>query len=178
MYLNRKLGTLASVWGITGAVGLLLYAITKMVRHMLDAFAMELNIWHYAAMLGFAVFMAYTEGYKGFQKSFSPRVASRAVYLRQHSTWLRLLLAPLFSIGYFHTTRAKQITVIVISIVITLIVILFRQIPQPWRGVLDVGVIVGLSWGIIATLIYYAKFVTAKVVAYDPMVVEPTGNQD
>ena len=105
-------------------------------------------------------------------------MASRAVYLRQHSTWLRLLLAPLFSIGYFHTTRAKQITVIVISIVITLIVILFRQIPQPWRGVLDVGVIVGLSWGIIATLIYYAKFVTAKVVAYDPMVVEPTGNQD
>ena len=47
------------------------------------------------------------------------------------------------------------------------------MIPQPWRGVLDFGVIVGLSWGIIATVIYFAKFWGASEVTFAPEVIEP-----
>lgn len=162
------------VWGVCGAIGILLFAIIRMFGHVLEAFEMELGVWHYVTLVFWTVFMAYSEGIKGFQKSFSPRVAARAVYLRDKSTWLRLVLAPFFSIGFFHTTRRKQITVIVLVVVISLIVIGFRQIPQPWRGVLDFGVVVGLTWGIVATLIFFAKFAFAENVDYDPMVVEPT----
>ncbi len=164
------------VWGVCGALGILVYAISRMSGHVQEAFAMELGVWHYLTLVGWTLFMAYSEGYRGFQKSFSPRVAARAVYLRDKSTWLRFCLAPLFSIGFFHTTRRKQITVVVLVIVISLVVIGFRQISQPWRGVLDFGVVVGLSWGILSTLIYFVKFALAEKVTYDAMVVEPTTN--
>ncbi len=170
VYLNRSLGSLAAIWGILGVLTLLGFAIWRMAGHMLDATSFQLGITHYIVGALWTVFMAYSEGYKGFQKSFSPRVASRAVYLKEHCTGLRFALAPFFCIGYFHATRKRIITVTVLIAMITLIVILFRYIPQPWRGVLDFGVIVGLSWGVTATLCYFVKFWFAKEVTHDPEV--------
>ena len=174
MFLNRKLGTIAAFWGLTGALTILAYAVVRMTRHASEAFTYDLGIVHYLALVGFAGFMAYSEGYKGFQKGYSPRVASRALYLRDRSTMLRLLLAPLFCMGFFHAPRKRRIVVVVLLLGIALIVVLFQFIPQPWRGVLDVGVIVGLSWGIIATLVYFAKFWRAETIDFDAEVIEPS----
>ncbi|MCS7471425.1 hypothetical protein NZK35_32665 [Stieleria sp. ICT_E10.1] len=57
-------------------------------------------------------------------------------------------------------------------ILITSIVVLFRFIPQPWRGILDFGVIIGLSWGIVATLYFLAKYWRSADVPFDGEVVE------
>jgi len=124
-----------------------------MTGHVSDAFTGpdELGIWHYIVGGVWVVFMGYSEGYKGFQKGYS---------------------APLFCLGFINSTKRRRIVVWVLLIVITLIVILFKQIDQPWRGVLDLGVVVGLSWGIIATLVFLVKFWMAKEVTYDPEVVE------
>ena len=173
-YLNRTLGTLGTLWGVGGAVTLLSFAVTRMTKPMIEAFSepYELGIWHYIVGGLWVVFMGYSEGYKGFQKGYSPRVASRALYLRDKCTWVRLLLAPLFCLGFINSTKRRRIVVFAILAVITLIVVLFKYIPQPWRGVLDMGVVVGLSWGIIATLVFLVKFWMAKEVTYDPEVVE------
>ena len=173
-YLNRTLGTVGTLWGVAGAITLLSFALTRMTKPMLEAFSgdYKLGIWHYVVGGLWVVFMGYSEGYKGFQKGYSPRVASRALYLRDKCTWVRLLLAPLFCLGFINSTRRRRIVVFVLLTVITLIVILFKYIPQPWRGVLDLGVVVGLSWGIIATLVFLVKFWMADEVTYDPEVVE------
>lgn len=102
--------------------------------------------------------MGYSEGYKGFQKSFSPRVAARANYLRDHATWIRAIFAPAFCMGFFDSTRKRKIVLWVLLIAVTSFVILFQFIPQPWRGVLDLGVVFGLSWGLIATLVFFFKY--------------------
>lgn len=174
MYLSRTLGTIASIWGVIGAITLLSFAVSRMTGHTMEAFTYQLGIWHYLVLVAWTFFMGYSEGYRGFQKGYSPRVASRAIYLRDRCTWLRLFLAPFFCLGFLHATRRRQITVVVLLVLITLIVVLFRQIPQPWRGVLDFGVVVGLSWGILATIIYYVKFWIAGNSEFDPEVVEPT----
>lgn len=172
-YLNRMLGTIGTIWGVAGAVTLLSFAISRMAGHTLEAFSgvYELGIWHYLVAGVWTFFMAYCEGYKGFQKGYSPRVAARALYLRDKCTWLRLILAPLFCLGFIHSTKRRKITIFVLLIMITLIVMLFRYIPQPWRGVLDLGVVVGLSWGLTATLVFVVKFWMAKEVTFDPEVV-------
>ena len=174
-FLSRGLGSLGALWGVGGALAILGYAVSKMVRATLEAFSseFELTFWHYVVMVLWTFFMAYSEGYKGFQKGYSPRVASRAVYLRDKCTVLRLALAPFFCLGFFHAPRKRKITVVILAIGISLIVILCKMIPQPWRGVLDFGVIVGLSWGIIATVIYFTKFWGASEVTFDPEVIEP-----
>ena len=173
-YLNRTLGTIGTIWGIVGAVVLLSMAISRMLGHVFEAFSgdYQLGIWHYLVGGVWLFFMAYSEGYKGFQKGYSPRVASRALYLRDKSTWLRLILAPLFVLGFINSTKRRKITIIILLVVISLIVMFFKHIPQPWRGVLDLGVAVGLSWGLIATLVFLVKFWTADKVTFDPEVVE------
>lgn len=158
MQLPRALGMIAAFWGVGGAVTLLGFGVSRMVTQCLDAMSYKLNALHVIVLLGWTFFMAYSEGYRGFQRGYSPRVAARALYLRKHSTPLRLLLAPLFCMGFFHAPLKRRITVVVLLVMISLLVIAFRQLPQPWRGVLDFGVAVGLTWGIVATLIYFFKY--------------------
>ncbi|MFN3193500.1 MAG: hypothetical protein ACE361_23510 [Aureliella sp.] len=173
MFLNRQLGSIAMLWGVAGTVAFLLFPILRMLVHVREAWESDLGIEHYGLAAVWTAFMAYSEGYRGFQKSFSPRVAARAIYLKEKATWLRLLLAPLFCIGLFHATRRKQITVIILMMLIALIVIGFRQIPQPWRGVLDVGVIIGLTWGAVATVAFFLKLFSSKEIEHLAQVVEP-----
>ena len=178
-YLNRTLGTIGTIWGVAGAVTLLSFAVGRMAGHMplkrSPAHTPVNTNWESGTTLVggvWTLFMGYSEGYKGFQKGYSPRVAARALYLRDKCTWPRLILAPLFCLGFINSTRRRRITIAVLLVVISLIVIFFKHIPQPWRGVLDLGVVVGLSWGLIATLVFLVKFWIAKEVPFDPEVVE------
>jgi hypothetical protein len=41
--------------------------------------------------------------------------------------------------------------------VITLLVWLLRITPQPWRGIVDGGVVVALAWGAIAMLVLLVR---------------------
>ena len=36
-------------------------------------------------------------------------------------------------------------------------VVLLRFTPQPWRGIVDAGVVVGLSWGVVTILVYWTR---------------------
>ncbi|MEM8734055.1 MAG: hypothetical protein AAGG44_07530, partial [Planctomycetota bacterium] len=67
MYLNRKLGSIAMFWGIGGTVAFLAFPIVRMLGHVQEAFASELGIEHYGLAAVWTAFMAYSEGYRGFQ---------------------------------------------------------------------------------------------------------------
>lgn len=172
MFLNHKWGTLAALWGVIGAISILSYAVVRMVGPTREAINFHWNAAHYLVLILWSAFMAYSEGYRGFQRGYSPRVAARAVYLRHRCTPVRLALAPLFCMGFFHAPRKRRITVVVLVILIATIVVLFRFIPQPWRGILDFGVLIGLSWGISATLFFLITFWRSDEVPFDAEVVE------
>ena len=143
-------GTLAVIWGLAG-IGLLLgQAIYRLTLISLVGLSMPLHWYHWAALAGWVLFMAYSEGYRGFQKNFSPRVAARAAYLYRHATVLRALMAPLFCMGYFHIERRRQIVVFSITLAVIGFIIGAHYLPQPWRGIVDLGVVIGLAWGLVA----------------------------
>ncbi len=106
----------------------------------------------YAFAAVWLIFMGYAEGYKGFQKRFAPRVVARAWHLAANPRWHHLLLAPAFCIGYFHGSRRRLITSWAITIGVVLIVMVVKQVSQPWRGIVDLGVVLGLGWGLVAVL--------------------------
>ena len=106
--------------------------------------------------------MAYFEGYKGFQKGFSPRVAARLYFLLGNVTYKRFLLAPLFCLGFFDAERKRIIFIYCLTSVIFLMVKFVEQVPMPWRGILDVGVVVGLSWGLLSVTFYSIKAFTSR----------------
>ena len=69
-----------------------------------------------------------------------------------------MLLAPLFCMAFFHARPSNlRLAWGRLTIILELIV-LVHMLPQPWRGIVDVGVVIGLGWGALATL---ALFVAA-----------------
>ena len=95
-------------WAIIGVSVLLLRAIIGLSKHAANAIEGGLSAWQWTALVAFALFMLVAEGYRGFQKKFSPRTAARVKYLRDHPTLLRIVLAPLFSMGFFHANRKTK----------------------------------------------------------------------
>ena len=145
---------LAPLWGIGGFIAILVYALYRLIPVTIAAFAWEFAWWHWALLFINTLLMAYYEGFKGFQRGYSPRVAARARYLGDHGNPSDCLLAPLFCMAYYAAPRRRVIATWILTIFITLMIVLFQYLPQPTRGILDAGVVVGLSWGLLATLYY------------------------
>ena len=150
-------GQIAAIWGVTGVCLLLGSAVYRLSIIAIDSFEFSFQWYHWLVLVVNIVFMAHSEGYKGFQNNFAPRVAARARYLKFNPRPLHVIFAPLFCMGYFYATRKRMITAYIVLLGIVLLILIFHQISQPWRGILDVGVIVGLSWGIVSLLIYFVQ---------------------
>ena len=139
---------LAAVWGAAGLAGLLAYAIARLLGVIVAGAALPWDWPHWIAAAANAAFMAWSEGYRGFQLRFSPRCAARVKWLAQNPAPLRGLLAPLFVMGYFGAPRSRVIATSVLTIAIVIAIVVVHALPQPWRAVLDIGVVIGLSWGL------------------------------
>jgi len=109
------------------------------------------------------VFMAWSEGYKGFQKAFSPRVVKRAYWLAEKPSPGLVLIAPIFVMGLVHATRKRLIASWILVIAITVLVWMVRHLDQPWRGAVDAGVVVGLTWGVLSIWILWYRAVLGSV---------------
>lgn len=166
-------GRLSVFWGLAG-VGLVLgYAIVRLARIGFDSFSYGYEWYHWLILIASVVFMAWSEGYKGFQKSYSPRLAARIRYLRDNPGVTPAVLSPLFGMGFFHTTRRRLIGSYVLLVMIVIFIIIAHQLPQPWRGILDLGVVVGLSWGLVTILVYSWIALTRDKFPYSPELPEP-----
>jgi len=166
-------GTIGAFWGVAGVVLLLTSAVWRLTPIAMAAFNEELLWYHWGSLLAVVFGMAYAEGYVGFQQRFSPRVAARARYLRERSNLLHVILAPLFCMGYFHATKRRQITSISLTAGIIVLVVLVRFVSQPWRGIIDAGVVVGLAWGICSVVVFSVQALGSAAFPYSPEVPEP-----
>jgi hypothetical protein len=169
------LKTGGALWGIVGVLMLLGSAVYRLSFLALDAFSYDFFWYHWVSFALIMLFMAYAEGFRAFQQGFSPRVAARAKYLRDNPRVAHVILAPLFCMGFFHATRRRQITSISVTAGIILLVLMVRLLPQPWRGIIDAGVIVGLAWGLVSLLIFAIKALSADEFGYSPEVPEGDG---
>ncbi len=150
----------AVIWAIFGLVVLLVFASWRLSLYTIESFTMPLNWLHWLVFIGWAIFMAHGEGYKGFQLKFSPRFAARCKYLLSNATWLQTLLAPLFCMAYFHAPKKRVFATFALTVMIIAFIFAFRLIPQPWKGLLDFGVVLGLVWGLVSTIYYLIKAFT------------------
>jgi hypothetical protein len=167
---GNRLGAAAAAWAVLGWSGVLVYAIVRLAAIAAEALAGGLTLLQTAALVANTLALAWSEGYRGFQVKFSPRAAARVLYLREHASWTTLLLAPLFCIGYFRATpRVLRITWIG-TLAIVLLVVIVHRLPQPWRGIVDVGVVVGLSWGLVSFLVMSRRALSTRVYPVSPEV--------
>jgi hypothetical protein len=156
-------GMLVPLWGVGGVLLLLAQAIVKLTPYALEAARSGMSALEWAAYVGWTAFNAYAEGYRGFQKSFSPRVVARAMWLRDHPRPLWVILAPLFCMAMIHARRRRLIAAWILLAGIVAIVVVVRLLPQPWRGIVDSGVVVGLVWGGASMVVSFVRALRGHV---------------
>ncbi len=108
--------------------------------------------WAFAVV--WVAFMAWSEGYRGFHTRLAPRAGARAAWLADNPTPARVLLAPLVVMALFHVRRSTLIARLILLTFIVGAVVSVRMLPAPWRGLVDLGVVVGLGWGVISVVGY------------------------
>lgn len=141
-------------WGVGGVLLMLGFAIYRLAPMALDLEHFPMAVWHWLALVASVLYMSYAEGYKGFHLAFAPRVVIRAKYLQDNPNWLHIVLAPLFCMGYIYATRKRKLVSFALTAMIVCFILIARQLPQPWRGILDAGVVAGLSIGILSILYF------------------------
>ena len=156
------------LWGVAGVCALLGCAIYRLYPRAMEAIDSGLSGMQWAVLVIWTIFMVVAEGYRGFQKKFSPRTAARVRYLRDKPDLLRTVLAPFFCMGYFHANKKTKIIAISLTLGIILLVVLVSFCPQPWRGIIDFGVVLGLTYGIISFLAFTWQALTQKDYGHSP----------
>jgi hypothetical protein len=52
--------------------------------------------------------------------------------------------------AYIGATRKRRAIAWGVTLGVAVLVILVRRFAQPWRGIVDAGVVVGLAWAVVA----------------------------
>lgn len=169
-------------WAVLGIVALLVQAIVRLLPRALEpVLDGSLDVTGALAYAASIIFLGYSEGYRGFQRSFSPRVVVRAFALARRrpstTTTALVLVAPLMAMGLIHATRRRLIGSWVLLLGIVGLILLVSQLAQPWRGAVDAGVVVGLTWGIMATVVLLIRALRGQVPEVDPQLPDPLPDQ-
>src|SRR5690606_10984444 len=96
-------GVAIASWGIVGNVVVLMQAIVRLAPMALEPLQdQRMSAPQRALYLAWSLFNAYAEGYRGFQRSFAPRVVCRVIHLARHPTPHHVALAPAYCMALFH----------------------------------------------------------------------------
>ena len=151
--MGRKL---IAAWGLLGVVALLSQAIARLTPLAIDAMRSGLSTAQWVGLVLWVAFMAHSEGYKGFHTRMSPRVVARAAYLLHGKiTPARVVFAPFFCTRLFGASKKGMWTSRILLTAIFCLIVIVRNLDQPWRGIIDAGVVVGLGIGV-GSILYYA----------------------
>ena len=146
-----------AAWGVLGVTALLTQAVVRLGAHALVALGSDLDGVQLTVLVAWVLVSAYSEGYRGFQRQFCPRVVARAFHLGRAGTAAQIALAPAFCMSFFHASRRGLMRAWILLTGIVVLVLLVRQAPQPWRGIIDAGVVLGLGWGIVVLLLRFVE---------------------
>lgn len=159
------------LWAVVGVTALLVQAMARLGTIAWEGLTSgQMTAGQYALCAGWVVMNGYLEGYRGFQKKFVPRVLARAHHLASHPQPLSTVLAPLYAMAFFRaTTRAKG-AAWGVTMLVVLAIFAVRALPQPWRGIIDAGVVVGLGWGTLVLVAGAVARLTGAPPSADPEV--------
>ncbi len=161
-------------WGVGGVLGILSNAVLRLwplAAEPVRSGAMTPVLWVVA--IAWILFMGYTEGYRGFHRAFAPRVIVRARWLSENPRGYLVVLAPLFCMGLIHATKVRKIVSWSILIGVICLVLIVRSLDQPWRGIIDSGVVIGLGIGAVSILIHLVRSFLGQTPEIPPDVPSP-----
>lgn len=148
--------TLTVYWGVGGVLALLLFAVCRLGVRALEAIDHVWTPWQVVFVVLWVPYMIHAEGWAGFHRAFAPRVIVRSSYLRGDPPLIHRIFAPLVCMGFLHATPRRRWISVGVTAGIILLVSIVSLLPQPWRGLVDMGVVAGLLVGM-GSILYHAR---------------------
>ncbi len=156
------------LWGVAGVVWLLTSAILRLWPNVIGPVrAGQLSTAELFMVAGSVIAFSYAEGYRGFHRAFSPRLAARALHLSRRGL-IDKLLAPLFLMGLIGGTKGRLLRSWILVGGIVLLVAGVSRLGLVWRAIVDAGVIAGLSVGTASILIWWTRAFAGRPITVDP----------
>lgn len=154
---TRPLEWFIFAWGVLGVVFIIGQAIVRLSPNALAVADFELSFVHWTVGSLWAAFMLYSEGWRGFHLQFSPRVVARTLGLLRapHRRWSPV--APIVAMGLVYGTARRLRISRTLMLGIVVLVLIVRQVPQPWRGIIDIGVVLGLVFGVLSIVVHAVR---------------------
>ncbi len=157
---------LVALWALGGVTVLLVQAVVRLAPiawEPVETSSLTPVLW--VVYVTWTLMNAYFEGYRGFHLAFVPRVVGRTERLLGEPTLLRVLLAPLYVIGYFDATKSEKVRAWGVTILVWIAIFVVRRFPQPARGIVDAGVVCGLFLGTLSLVVQGAPLLIGRVSA-------------
>lgn len=160
---------LLSAWGVLFVLSLLGNTIKRLLPIAMQPIAnKDLNDVQTVAYIAWCVFMAYVEGYKAFHCKFVPLVVRRSLTLIDRPSLLNYLFAGPYSMGLFYATKKRKIISWAVTTGVMALVIIVKQLPYPWRSIIDGGVVCGLSFGAASLAVQFIRAMFGYYPDVDP----------
>ncbi|HSD86159.1 MAG TPA: hypothetical protein VLB44_01545 [Kofleriaceae bacterium] len=142
--------TWIALWGVLAIAATFVDGIVRLGMRAYTEMSPGISAEQWVALALLTLMMTYVEGYRALQRRFVPSVVSRAWSAGGRPLWA--MLAPLYAVSLVGApvrTIARSLSGMAM---IVLCVVLVRQLPSPWRGIIDAAVACALGWGLVALL--------------------------
>lgn len=144
---------LVAGWALLGLCALFGQAIVRLGARAFDTIAAGLTPAQWALLVGLTAVFVYTEGIRGIQGRFAPRVAARLHELMRRRRLHWDLLGPLYLLSLVGAPPRSMLRAWAGVFAIVAAVMIVRTFVEPWRGITDFAVVTALSWGLVAVVI-------------------------
>lgn len=160
---------LTFIWAVVGILGLLAQAQLRLGKIAWEAVVSGgLTQSQALTCLSWVMLNAYLEGYRGFHRRFVPRVVARANHLATVPDAFPRWLGPIYAMAYVRAAPRAQYAAWGVTAAVLIAIFFVRQIDQPWRGIIDAGVVVGLLIGSVSLVLAAAQCLLGKTPSADP----------
>jgi len=160
----RLAGLAAATWGVGAHLAIIAVAIRRLLAAGLAGLAGAGTIGWALAAACVAAFLWF-QGYRGFQRAFSPLVAGRAAHLASHPRPWHALAAPLHVCGFVHATPGRRTRAALLFGSMPFLVWGVARLPEPWHAAVDLGVACGLLWGAACLVLHTGQALAGRAPA-------------
>lgn len=149
-----------AAWALIGLCIVFVNAIVRLGARALDTLAGGLTSGQWAFLVVLTLMFVYTEGIRGIQGRFAPRVAERLHELLRRRRLLWDVLAPLYLLSLVGAPPRTLVRAWAGVTAIVIAVMIVRMFAEPWRGITDFAVVTALGWGLVATIVHALRSFT------------------
>ena len=150
------------IYSIGGVIAIFSSAIYRLYPHVKKSMSYEFSTLNWIVLAAYLIVMIVGKGYFALHRGFVPRVVNRSEQIIENGKLIDKILAPLYCMGFFKAPRKRMIISYVMIFFIVSFIVSASKIAQPWRGIIDLGVIIGLSLGILSLLSLGLKRLNTK----------------